>query len=81
MYEKVYKKTTFDHYVYVKMIYDDNFIIMLLYVDDMHIIGIDVSKIDRLKKQLGESFFMKGMEASKYILVIRIIYNKEKKKF
>ncbi|RDY02457.1 hypothetical protein CR513_14075, partial [Mucuna pruriens] len=34
---------------------DDNFIILLLYVDDMLIIGKSVSKIDKLKKQLSES--------------------------
>nr|KYP45753.1 Retrovirus-related Pol polyprotein from transposon TNT 1-94 [Cajanus cajan] len=43
----------------------DDFIILLLYVDDMLIVGKDVSRIDRLKKQLGESFAMKDMGAAK----------------
>nr|KYP76428.1 Retrovirus-related Pol polyprotein from transposon TNT 1-94 [Cajanus cajan] len=50
MCEHGYKKTTFDHYVFVRNFFDNDFIILLLYVDDMFIIGKDVSKIDRLKQ-------------------------------
>nr|KYP47621.1 Retrovirus-related Pol polyprotein from transposon TNT 1-94 [Cajanus cajan] len=53
MCEQGYKKTTSDHCVFVKNFSDDDFIILLLYVDDMLIVGKDVSRIDRLKKQLG----------------------------
>ena len=60
-----YRKTTSDHYVFVRNFYDDDFIIMLLYVYDMLIVGKNVSMIDRLKKQLGESFAMKDMGAAK----------------
>ena len=48
--------------VFVRNFSDDDFIILLLYVDDMLIVGKNVSKIDRLKKQLGESF-VKGHES------------------
>ena len=60
-----YRKTTSDHYVFVRNFYDDDFIIMLLYFYDMLIVGKNVSMIDRLKKQLGESFAMKDMGAAK----------------
>jgi len=50
MCEQGYGKTTSDHCVFVRKFYDDDFIIMLLYVDDMLIVGKNVSKIDRLKK-------------------------------
>ncbi|RDY02473.1 hypothetical protein CR513_14061, partial [Mucuna pruriens] len=48
MCEQGYKKTTFDHYVLVRKFSDDDFIILLLYVEDMLIIGKTISKIDRL---------------------------------
>lgn len=37
--------------------------------------------IDRLKKQLSESFAMKDMGAAKQILGIRIMRDRNKKKF
>nr|KYP42640.1 Retrovirus-related Pol polyprotein from transposon TNT 1-94 [Cajanus cajan] len=76
MCEQGYKKTTSDHCVFVKKFSDDDFIILLLYVDDMLIVEKDVSRIDRLKKQLGEAFAMKDLGAAKKILGISI---KEKK--
>ncbi|RDY07582.1 hypothetical protein CR513_08287, partial [Mucuna pruriens] len=54
MCEKGYKKTTSDHCVFVRNFFDDNFIILLLYVDDMLIVGKSVPRIDKLKKQLSE---------------------------
>ena len=51
-----------DHYVFVRKFSDDDFIILLVYVDDMVIVGKNVSRIVRLKKQLGESF-VKGHES------------------
>ena len=65
MCEQGYKKTSSDHCVFVRNFSDEDFVIMLLYVDDMLIVGKNVSKIDRLKKQLGESFAMKDMGAAK----------------
>jgi len=40
---------------------NNDFIILFLYVDDMLIVGKDISMINRLKKQLSESFAMKDM--------------------
>ena len=54
MCEQGYKKITFDHCVFVKSFSKDDFIILLLYVDDMLIVGKDISRIDRLKKTLGD---------------------------
>ena len=39
---------------------------------DMLIVGKDISRIDRLKKTLGESFAMKDLGAAKRILGIGI---------
>lgn len=80
MCEQGYKKTTSDHCVFVKKFANDDFIILLLYVDDMLIVGKNISMIDRLKKQLRESISMKDMGAAKQILGIRIMRDRNKKK-
>ncbi|RDX62866.1 hypothetical protein CR513_58763, partial [Mucuna pruriens] len=46
----------------------------------MLIVGKSISRIDRLKKQLSESFAMKDMGAAKQILGIRIIRDRQAKK-
>ena len=80
MCEQGYMKTTSDHCVFVRKFSNDDFIILLLYVDDMLIVGKNVSMIDRLKEQLGKSFAMKDMGAAKQILGIRIIRDRKEKK-
>ena len=56
MVEHEYDISTSDYYVFVKKFSDGEFIILLLYVDDMLIVGRDTSKIDKLKKKLSKSF-------------------------
>ena len=58
MAEQGYQKTTSDHCVFIQKFSDDDFVILLLYVDDMLIVGKNASKINRLKKQLSRSFAM-----------------------
>jgi len=60
MFEHGYKKTTSDHFAFVKRFANNDFIILLLYVDDMLIVGKDISMINKLKKQLSKSFVMKN---------------------
>ena len=50
MVEHGYDRTASDHCVFVNKFSDMEFIILLLYVDDMLIVGRDTSKIDKLKK-------------------------------
>ena len=80
MCEQGYRKTTSDHCVFVRKFSNDDFIILLLYVDDMLIVGKNVSRIERLKAQLGKSFAMKDIGATKQILGIRIIRDRKEKK-
>ena len=54
-----YKRTDADHCVYFRKFTDGNFIILLLYVDDMLIAGNDSKLIDKLKERLFKSFDMK----------------------
>ena len=51
----------------------------MLYVDDMLIVGKDISMINRLKKQLSESFALKDIGAFKQILGIRIMHDRKEK--
>ncbi|RVW80143.1 Retrovirus-related Pol polyprotein from transposon TNT 1-94 [Vitis vinifera] len=49
---------------------DDDFVILLLYVDDILIVGRNVSRIDKLKKQLSKSFSMKDWGQERKFLVL-----------
>ena len=67
-----YDRTSSDPCVFVRKFSDDDFIILLLYVDDMLIVGRDVSQINSLKKELSKSFAMKDLGPAKQILGMRI---------
>jgi ATP-binding cassette subfamily B (MDR/TAP) protein 1 len=57
-----YHKAQPDHYVFTKRYAEGDFIILLLYVDDMLIIGDGIKRIALLKKALSKSFAMKDLE-------------------
>ncbi|CAL1361567.1 unnamed protein product [Linum trigynum] len=78
--EQGYMKTTSDHCVFMKKFPDGDFIILLLYVDDMLIAGQNVSKINDLKKELSKSFAMKDLGPAKQILGVRIVRDRGAKK-
>ena len=78
--EQGYKKTCSDHCEFVQKNYDKDFIILLLYVDDMLIVGKNTSKIDELKKELCKSFSMKDLGHAKQILGMRITRLRDKRK-
>ena len=72
MVEHRYDKTISNHCVFVKKFSNGEFIILLLYVDDMLIVGCDTGKIDKLKKELNKSFEMKELGSGSRILNIKI---------
>ncbi|XP_059291841.1 F-box/LRR-repeat protein At5g63520-like [Lycium ferocissimum] len=79
--EQGYKKTSSDHCVFVQRFsHDDDFIILLLYVDDMLIVGKNASRIGELKKQLSKSFAMKDLGHAKQILGMSITRSRDEKK-
>ncbi|GMI85508.1 cysteine-rich RLK (RECEPTOR-like protein kinase) 8 [Hibiscus trionum] len=80
MEEQGYKKTTSDHCVFIKRLSGDNFIILLLYVDDMLIVGRNTSRIDKLKQELSKSFAMKDLGPAKQILGIKLTRDRKAKK-
>ena len=59
-----FKKCEIDHYCYVKS-FDNSYIILLLYVDDMLIVRSSIEEINNLKKQLSKQFAMKDLGATK----------------
>ena len=48
-----YNRTETDHCVYFRKFFDDNFVIFLLYVEDMLIIGQDLKMISKLKGEIS----------------------------
>ena len=67
MLEHGFHKTQADQCVFVKRYSEGNFLILLLYVDDMLVVGQDAKKIVSLKKALSKSFAMKDLGPKKHI--------------
>jgi len=59
---------------------DTDFIILLLYVDDMLIVGHNLSRINSLKKELSKLFAMKDLGPARQILGMHISRDREAKK-
>ena len=70
-----FKRCETDYCCYVKF-FDNSYIILLLYMDDMLIAGSSIEEINDLKKQLSKQFAMKDLGAAKQILGMRIIRDK-----
>ena len=67
MIENGLKHTTTNPCVYIKW-FGMSFALLLLYVDDMLMLGKDTSVISRLKKDLSHSFALKDPRLAKQIL-------------
>jgi len=78
MVEHDFKKTLTDHCAFVKKYASGDFIILLLFVDDMLIIGHDQKKIVTLRKALSKSFAMNDLGSAKQILGIKITRDRSK---
>ena len=74
-----YHKMQADHCVFVKKFDGGDFLILLLYVDDMLIVGRDAKKIKSLKKPLSKSFAMKDIVPTKRILGMHIVRDQTRK--
>ena len=70
-----FKRCKTDHCCYVKS-FDNSYIILLLYMDDMLIVESSIEEIHNLKKQLSKQFAMKDLGAAKQIIGMRIIKDK-----
>lgn len=75
-----YKRTFVDPCVYFRKFPGDNFIILLMYVDDILIVGLDSMMISNLKKDLFTLFDMKDLGPAKQILGMEIARDRKAKK-
>uniref|UniRef100_A0A2N9J1S8 Integrase catalytic domain-containing protein n=1 Tax=Fagus sylvatica TaxID=28930 RepID=A0A2N9J1S8_FAGSY len=75
-----YTRTDADHCVYVRQFPNGKFIILLLYVDDMLIVGQDANMVGSLKKELFKSFDMKDLGPARQILGMQILRDRKAKK-
>ena len=75
-----YRRTVADYCVYFKRYPGENFIILLLYVDDMLIVGQDRAQISKLKEELAESFEMKDLGPAKQILGMEITRDRKNRR-
>ena len=75
-----YERSSFDRCMFMKKFFDDNFIIFLLYVDNMLIVENDIAKINDLKVKLGQAFVMKDLGQAKTLLGMRIARDKRSRK-
>ena len=74
-----FKRKKSDHCVFIKRYASGDFLILLLYVDDMLIVGQDRIKIVALKKDLSKSLAMKDLGSAKQILGMRITRDRTKR--
>ena len=70
-----YKRCEANHCCYFKF-FENSYIILLLYVDDMLIVRSSTEEINNLKKQLSKQFAMKDLGVAKQIIGIRITIDK-----
>ena len=77
MMSQKYKRTFAEPCVYVQRFLDDKFIILLLYVDDMLIVGQDVDMIQKLKREFSKTFDMKDLGSAKRILGMEIMRDRK----
>mgnify|MGYP000046434112 FL=1 len=61
-----FHKTHVDHCVFVKRYNEGDFLILLLYLDDMLVVGQNIKKSASLKKALIKSFRERKNIVSKY---------------
>ena len=77
MSEQGYTRCHSDHCVYLKKKNDGNYIILLMYVDDMLVVGSNMQEINVLKIKLANAFEMKDLGAIKQILGMRITIDRK----
>lgn len=66
------------HCMYFRKIENGNYLILILYVDDLLVASSNMLDINELKRKLANSFAMKDLGTAKQILGMRI--NRDKKK-
>ena len=75
-----YNRLSSDHCVYHKWFGNDEFIILLLYVDDMLVVGPNKDQVQTLKAQLAKEFDMKDLGPANKILGMQILRDRKDRK-
>ncbi|KAH9801106.1 hypothetical protein KPL71_000900 [Citrus sinensis] len=75
-----YNRLSSDHCTYYKRFEDNDFIILLLYVDDMLVAGPNKDRIQELKAQLAREFEMKDLGPANKILGMQIHRDRNNRK-
>ncbi|KAH9734074.1 Integrase catalytic domain-containing protein [Citrus sinensis] len=75
-----YNRLSSDHCAYYKRFEDNDFIILLLYVDDMLVAGPNKDRIQELKAQLAREFEMKDLGPANKILGMQIHRDRNNRK-
>ena len=75
-----FHKTQVDHCVFVKNYSESDFLILLLYVDNMLIVGSKTKRIVSLKNALSKSLAIKDLGLAKQILDMKIFRDRKDKK-
>ncbi|KAH9782976.1 hypothetical protein KPL71_009140 [Citrus sinensis] len=75
-----YNRLNSDHCAYYKRFEDNDFIILLLYVDDMLVAGPNKDRIQELKAQLAREFEMKDLGPANKILGMQIHRDRNNRK-
>ncbi|KAH9682249.1 hypothetical protein KPL71_027276 [Citrus sinensis] len=75
-----YNRLGSDHCAYYKRFEDNDFIILLLYVDDMLVAGPNKDRIQELKVQLAREFEMKDLGPANKILGMQIHRDRNNRK-
>jgi Reverse transcriptase (RNA-dependent DNA polymerase) len=81
MCDNKFEKFNSDICVFVKMYSSGDFIILLIYVDDMLIVGSALKKIKALKERLESEFAMKDLSGARQIFEMRITRDHKDRKF
>ena len=72
--------TSLDHCAFVQKFSDEEFIIVLRFVDNMLVVGQNACSIQELKQELNRFFAMKDLGPIKHILGMQIVRDIDAKK-
>ena len=75
-----YNRLSSDHCTYYKRFDDNDYIILLLYVDDMLVVGPNKDQVQELKAQLAREFDMKDLGPANKILGMQIHRDRKDRK-
>ena len=82
MLEHRYNWTSSNHYVFFKILFDGDLIILLMYADEDEMLAScqDTNQIEKLKRELSKSFAMKNFKPDTQILGTKITEDRANKK-